>query len=67
MTRTRKVRRKFVAEKYSAVIDAFYGGAARVQVTMDITFEDGRKSQMTSDIAIHDVTTAPAEPARRAA
>lgn len=65
MTRTRKVRRRFVAEKYAAVIDAFYCGAKRVQVTMDITFEDGRKSSLTSDIDLHDI--AAAQPARRAA
>lgn len=55
MTRTRKVRRKFVADKYAAVIDAFYGGAPEVQVTMEITFEDGRKSSLTTDILIHDL------------
>jgi long-chain acyl-CoA synthetase len=55
MTRTRKVRRKFVAEKYGAVIEAFYNGRDQVQVTMEITFEDGRKSSITSDIAIHDL------------
>jgi long-chain acyl-CoA synthetase len=65
MTRTRKVRRRFVAEKYAAVIDAFYGGGNQVQVIMDITFEDGRKSSLTNDIAIHDI--AAAEPAREAA
>jgi long-chain acyl-CoA synthetase len=65
MTRTRKVRRSFVAEKYAAVIDAFYGGAKQVQVTMDITFEDGRKSSLTNDIAIHDIMAA--QPARKAA
>ena len=31
MTRTRKVRRRFVAEKYAGVIDAFYGGAREVE------------------------------------
>ena len=31
MTRTRKVRRRFVAEKYASVIDAFYGGAHEVE------------------------------------
>ena len=31
MTRTRKVRRRFVAEKYAAVIDAFYGGGSQVR------------------------------------
>ena len=65
MTRTRKVRRRFVAEKYASVIEAFYGGKARSNVTMEITFEDGRKSTLNSTIAIHD-TTADA-PARRAA
>jgi long-chain acyl-CoA synthetase len=65
MTRTRKVRRRFVAEKYAAVIDAFYSGASQVQVTMDITFEDGRKSSLTNDIAIYDIVAV--QPARKAA
>jgi long-chain acyl-CoA synthetase len=65
MTRTRKVRRRFVAEKYASVIDAFYGGASSADVTMEITFEDGRKSTLSSTIAIHGNTTA--EPARKAA
>jgi long-chain acyl-CoA synthetase len=65
MTRTRKVRRRFVAEKYAKVIDGFYGGARSVEVTMEITFEDGRKSSLTSEIAIHDLV--PAQPARQAA
>ena len=65
MTRTRKVRRRFVAEKYANVIEAFYGGKAEVAVSMEITFEDGRKSMLNSTIAIHDTTTG--SPARRAA
>jgi long-chain acyl-CoA synthetase len=65
MTRTRKVRRRFVAEKYASVIDAFYGGASSADVTMEITFEDGRKSTLSSTIAIHG--NAAAEPARKAA
>ena len=36
-------------------IAAFYHGGNQAQVTMDITFEDGRKSSITSDIAIHDI------------
>jgi long-chain acyl-CoA synthetase len=65
MTRTRKVRRRFVAEKYASVIEAFYGGASSADVTMEITFEDGRKSTLKSTIAIHG--NAAAEPARKAA
>ncbi|MBL6616240.1 MAG: AMP-binding protein [Reyranella sp.] len=65
MTRTRKVRRRFVAEKYASVIDAFYGGADSADVIMEITFEDGRKSTLSSTIAIHGKVAA--EPARKAA
>src|SRR5215472_2840896 len=65
MTRTRKVRRRFVAEKYAKVIEGFYGGAKSVEVTMEITFEDGRKSSLTSEIAIHDLGSV--EPVRKAA
>lgn len=65
MTRTRKVRRRFVAEKYAKVIDAFYGGKSQVDVTVEITFEDGRRSTLDSTIAIHDAGAA--RPAQRAA
>ena len=65
MTRTRKVRRRFVAEKYASVIEAFYGGKPSADVTVEITFEDGRKSTLKSTIAIHG--KAAAEPVRKAA
>ena len=58
MTRTRKVRRAFVAEKYAPLIAAFYDGAKEARLTMDITFEDGRKSTLTSTLAIHDIVAA---------
>jgi long-chain acyl-CoA synthetase len=61
ITRTRKVRRGFVAEKYAPVIRALYDGANEAQLTMEITFEDGRKSQLTSTMLVHDI--AAAEPA----
>jgi long-chain acyl-CoA synthetase len=66
MTRTRKVRRAFVAEKYAPVIKAFYDGAKETQLTMDITFEDGRKSQLTTTLLVHDVMP-PDEASRLAA
>jgi long-chain acyl-CoA synthetase len=65
MTRTRKVRRRFVAEKYANVIEAFYSNADRANVSMEITFEDGRKSTLDATIAIRDV--APVAAARKAA
>jgi long-chain acyl-CoA synthetase len=65
VTRTRKVRRGYVADKYKSVIDAFYAKEESAEVTMEITFEDGRKSTLTATIAIHDVGDAGAT--RRAA
>jgi len=55
ITRTRKVRRGFIAEKYAPVISAFYDGGTQAQLTMDITFEDGSKSKLASTLVVHDV------------
>ena len=55
MTRTRKVRRTFVAEKYAPVIEALYSGAKETELTMNITFEDGRRSSLTTTLAVHEV------------
>ena len=66
ITRTRKIRRRFVTEKYAAIIDAFYSGEAEVEVTTEITYEDGRKGTLTSTIVIEDILE-PAEPAREPA
>jgi long-chain acyl-CoA synthetase len=67
MTRTRKVRRAFVAEKYAPLIAAFYDGAREVQLTMDIAFEDGRKSTLSSTLPVHDVVGLQAGDKRMAA
>jgi long-chain acyl-CoA synthetase len=66
ITRTRKIRRPFVAEKYAAVVEAFYRGDEEVELTTEITYEDGRKATLTSKIVIEDVLEA-AEPAREPA
>jgi len=55
MTRTRKVRRRHVAEKYAAVIDAFYGGLDEVEMVTTITYEDGRQAIIQSRARIEDV------------
>jgi len=60
MTRTRKVRRRFVAEKYAAVIDAFYSGGHEVELATTITYEDGRQASIQSRARIEDVERAPA-------
>ena len=66
ITRTRKIRRRFVAEKYAAIIEAFYRGDREVGVTTEITYEDGRKGMLSSTILIEDISE-PAEAAREPA
>jgi long-chain acyl-CoA synthetase len=58
ITRTRKVRRGFVAEKYAPVIAALYDGSKEARLTMQITFEDGRKTSLTSTLAVQDIAPA---------
>jgi long-chain acyl-CoA synthetase len=60
ITRTRKIRRRFVAEKYAAIVEAFYGGAEEVEVSAEITYEDGRRSVLRSTLAIGDLDGAAA-------
>jgi long-chain acyl-CoA synthetase len=66
ITRTRKIRRRFVADKYAAVVEAFYSGAHHVELSTEITYEDGRKETLNSTIAIDDVEEA-RQPAREPA
>jgi long-chain acyl-CoA synthetase len=55
ITRTRKIRRRFVAEKYASVVEAFYSGAGEVDLVTEITYEDGRRATLNARIAIEDV------------
>ena len=59
MTRTRKVRRKFVAEKYASIIQALYTDVNHVPVTSVITYQDGRKATIQAGLAIRTVGTVP--------
>ncbi len=67
ITRTQKVRRSFVAERYEPLIDALYGGAAEQFVRTEVTFEDGRKGLIEATVKIHDAERMPAAPAMMAA
>jgi long-chain acyl-CoA synthetase len=57
ITRTRKVRRKFVAEKYGNLIDALFTGKDNVTVDATFTYEDGRTTTMKADLKIRDAET----------
>ena len=57
LTRTRKVRRGFVGEKYGVLIDALYSGKARQHIETEVKFEDGRRGMVAADLAIEDAKT----------
>jgi long-chain acyl-CoA synthetase len=54
LTRTRKVRRRFIGERYGQLVSALYGAAKQCSVETAVTFEDGRKGKVTADVAIRD-------------
>jgi long-chain acyl-CoA synthetase len=67
LTRTRKVRRGFIAERYKPLVDALYGGKASVHVEMQVKYEDGRSGMVSADLAIRDAKRFPPAAAKRAA
>ena len=67
LTRTRKVRRSFVAEKYNVLIDALYSGKASQFIETQVKFEDGRSGKVSADLRIEEAKTFPAATAKKAA
>jgi long-chain acyl-CoA synthetase len=60
LTRTRKVRRGAIAEKYGVLIDALYGGKVSQYIETQVKFEDGRTSMVAADLRIIEARTFPA-------
>ncbi|MCA8926950.1 MAG: AMP-binding protein, partial [Alphaproteobacteria bacterium] len=54
VTRTRKLRRSYIAERYAPVIAAFYGNQTEVDLRTEVTFEDGRRSHVDARLLIQD-------------
>jgi long-chain acyl-CoA synthetase len=57
LTRTRKVRRKIIAEKFEDLINALYDGSSSIYTETEVTYEDGRKGKISATLAIKDATT----------
>jgi long-chain acyl-CoA synthetase len=64
ITRTRKIRRGYIAQKYAPLIEALYAGRDQVSVEAQVTYEDGRTGTMRADVMIRDVDDASARGAR---
>ena len=63
LTRTRKVRRNFIADKYGVLIDALYDGKSEQFIETQVKFEDGRKGAVSATLKIIDAKTHPARAA----
>ena len=57
LTRTRKVRRGAIADKYGLLVDALYGGRASQYIETQVKFEDGRSGMVAADLRIVDAKT----------
>ena len=67
LTRTHKVRRRLIAERYATLIDGLYNGAAEASISAEITYEDGRKGKLVGTSRIVDAPPYPKAPKARAA
>ncbi len=57
LTRTQKVRRSFIAERYAELIEALYDGSHKKYVETEVVFEDGRKGTISATIEARDAKT----------
>jgi len=55
LTRTQKVRRGFIADRYAPLVEALYDGTTHKHVVTEISFEDGRKGTIAGDVRIEDM------------
>ena len=61
LTRTRKVRRAFIAEKYAVLVDALFAGKPNQYIVTEVKFEDGRVGRVAADLKIAAARVYPAD------
>jgi long-chain acyl-CoA synthetase len=67
LTRTMKVRRSLITERYAPLLNALYSGAKEASISIEVTFEDGRKGVITGTVAIRDMPVSVAPKMEKAA
>lgn len=55
LTRTRKLRREFLTERYKALVEDLYDGRDTTALEIPITYQDGRRGTLSAIVRIHDV------------
>jgi long-chain acyl-CoA synthetase len=66
LTRTQKVRRGFIAERYAPLVRALYDGSTACDISTELTFEDGRHGVISARLNIRDMAPLPAAMERAA-
>jgi long-chain acyl-CoA synthetase len=61
LTRTQKVRRGFIADRYGPLVKALYDGSNHFKISTEVTYEDGRKGEIKGEVKIVDMTPHPAQ------
>jgi long-chain acyl-CoA synthetase len=59
LTRTQKVRRSFIADRYGPLVTALYDGSKDAKISVEVTFEDGRKGKIEGQMRVVEMTTTP--------
>ena len=59
LTRTRKVRRGYIGERYQTLVDAMYAGQSSVMVNAEVRYEDGRVGNVSAEVKIRNAKTFP--------
>jgi long-chain acyl-CoA synthetase len=59
LTRTRKVKRGFIGERYQVLVDALYAGKTNQYIETKVTFEDGRSGMVSADLKLGDAKMFP--------
>jgi long-chain acyl-CoA synthetase len=59
LTRTRKVRRAFIAQKYAVLVDALFQGKSKQFIETEVKFEDGRTGKISADLKIAEAQVFP--------
>ncbi|MDD9909456.1 MAG: AMP-binding protein [Ahrensia sp.] len=67
LTRTMKVRRSLINERYEPLIEALYDGSTEKFVETEVTFEDGRKGKISATVKIEDAKVYATEAMKEAA
>jgi long-chain acyl-CoA synthetase len=59
LTRTQKLRRGHIIDRYGPLVEAFYNGSSAAQISTQVTFEDGHKGVIAARVAVRDMKTYP--------